>query len=131
MIEVPASHAPTLRTVLREATNPTLTALCGQLRTQAKMVFQREGELEFDDDAPVSPAKGNTGRGAYVQAWCWIDKLGEHVCTACRGQWFAFELTPLPAVLAVQTSEEQQSGRCPACGEPCTATAPVGAGVSR
>jgi predicted component of type VI protein secretion system len=131
VVEVPAPADRTLRMVLHEATNPTLTALCAQLRARAKTVFEREGELEFDEDAPVSLAKENYGRGAYIQAWCWVDKLGEHVCTACRGQWFTFELIPLPTVLAVQTSEEQQSGRCPACGEPCTATEPISASATR
>lgn len=38
-------------------------------RTRAKLLYETEGELEFDEDAVVSRVDGN---GAYVMGWQWI-----------------------------------------------------------
>ena len=38
----------------------------------AKKIWHREGEIEIDDKAKVSRAKGNPDSGAYVQAWVWV-----------------------------------------------------------
>src|SRR5688572_11282438 len=40
-----------------------------QLRAAAVRVFQRDGEIEIDDDAIVSRGEDP---GAYVQAWVWV-----------------------------------------------------------
>ena len=42
-------------------------------REQARKRFQDEGYFEIDDSAPISQAEGNPDRGAYVQAWVWIE----------------------------------------------------------
>lgn len=42
-----------------------------QYRAAAKL-HQRDGELEIDDNAPLSKAKGNPDGGCYVQAWIWV-----------------------------------------------------------
>lgn len=114
----PAAAAAALSQAVHTATDPSRTSLCAKLRAQAKASYEKEGELEFDDDAPVSLAEENEGRGAYVQAWCWIDKRGEYICTVCQNQWFAFELRHRSASPAPQNPEERQSSRCPACGGP-------------
>ena len=36
----------------------------------AKERFEKDGELEFDDEPKMSESDDN---GAYVQAWVWID----------------------------------------------------------
>jgi hypothetical protein len=41
-------------------------------RTQAVKCYHDEGFIEIDEYAPVSQADGNSGNGAYVQAWVWI-----------------------------------------------------------
>lgn len=35
--------------------------------------YHRDGEIEIDEGATVSRAPGNPNRGAYVQAWVWVD----------------------------------------------------------
>ena len=39
---------------------------------QARNDYEREGEIEIDDNAKISRAKGNPECGAYVQAWVWV-----------------------------------------------------------
>jgi hypothetical protein len=39
----------------------------------ARAQFHDEGTIEIDEDAPVSRAADNCDRGAYVQAWVWVD----------------------------------------------------------
>lgn len=47
----------------------------GRYIEAAKAEYEREGEIEFDDDATVSRSADN---GAYVQAWVWVrDKEAE------------------------------------------------------
>lgn len=41
-------------------------------RGQAIAYYQEEGELEIDEDSPVSRSDENLDGGAYVQAWLWI-----------------------------------------------------------
>ena len=42
-------------------------------RTQARAVYQDEGRVEIDDNAPVSRNKERKfDHGAYVQAWVWV-----------------------------------------------------------
>jgi len=41
-------------------------------RARAKLQFQEDGLVEIDDDAPVSWAPDGD-KGAYVQAWVWVD----------------------------------------------------------
>lgn len=36
----------------------------------ARAIFEREGEIEIDDNAKISRARGENG--AYVQAWVWV-----------------------------------------------------------
>lgn len=43
-----------------------------ECREMAKIKYEKEGEIEIDDKAPVSRAKGNPDKGAYVQAWVWV-----------------------------------------------------------
>lgn len=43
-------------------------------RALAKHLHHAEGELEIDDNAKVSCA--DPKRGAYVQAWVWVDAPG-------------------------------------------------------
>jgi hypothetical protein len=43
-------------------------------RKQAKELRHKEGDLEIDDDAPVSA--WDPGNGAYVQAWVWVSAAG-------------------------------------------------------
>lgn len=43
-------------------------------RQLAKQTYAEDGILEIDDDAPVSVSEDRQGvRGAYVQAWVWVD----------------------------------------------------------
>ncbi len=42
-------------------------------RAEAKKKYHDEGFLEIDCEAPVSRATGSPTRGAYVQAWVWVD----------------------------------------------------------
>lgn len=41
-------------------------------RAAAKRMHHSDGECEIDEGAPVSRAKGNPDKGAYVQAWVWV-----------------------------------------------------------
>ena len=41
---------------------------------------QRDGEIEIDDNAPVSISEDG---GAYVQAWLWIPAEDAGVCIEC------------------------------------------------
>jgi hypothetical protein len=38
----------------------------------AQRIYNQDGEIEIDDNAPISRAKGNPEKGAYVQAWVWV-----------------------------------------------------------
>ena len=40
----------------------------------ARKSHEKAGELEFEDDAKAAQAEG--ARGAYVQAWVWVDFAG-------------------------------------------------------
>jgi hypothetical protein len=42
-------------------------------RREARRVWHREGVIEIDETAPISRAAGNPDKGAYVQAWVWVD----------------------------------------------------------
>lgn len=53
-----------------------------QIRELARSQYEREGEIEIDDDAEVSfahdhergePCHNADPDGAYVQAWLWVD----------------------------------------------------------
>lgn len=44
-----------------------------QFRLAARRKHEEEGVLEFDDEPVISKWEGETGYGAYVQAWVWID----------------------------------------------------------
>jgi hypothetical protein len=69
-ISVKPEAAEALRQLLTEQTDPAIQARYAQYRQRAKARFEREGELEIDDDAPVSQREE---QGAYVQCWVWID----------------------------------------------------------
>jgi hypothetical protein len=43
-----------------------------QFRAAARREYQRDGEIEVDDNAQVSRTRGNPDHGAYVQAWVWV-----------------------------------------------------------
>ena len=46
-----------------------------QYVTAAKVLYEKEGELEFDTKPGtklVSKAPGNSDKGAYVQCWRWV-----------------------------------------------------------
>ena len=38
----------------------------------ARNEYQKEGEIEIDDNARISRAEGNPHEGAFVQAWVWV-----------------------------------------------------------
>jgi len=44
-----------------------------QMIAAARHNYHRDGEIEIDECAIVSRAAGNANRGAYVQAWVWVD----------------------------------------------------------
>ncbi len=54
-----------------------------EYRQQAKALFQRDGEIEIDEEAAVSDALPGSprhdlgDRGAYVAAWVWVPELEE------------------------------------------------------
>jgi len=58
-------------------------------RTQARTLYQDEGRVEIDDDAPVSRNKERgIDHGAYVQAWvCVPDPESREELSADRGSW--------------------------------------------
>ena len=39
----------------------------------AQRFIAQEGVIEIEDDAKVSRAKNNPAKGAFVQAWVWVD----------------------------------------------------------
>lgn len=43
-------------------------------RAAAKYAFHNEGTLEIDDNARVSRPSKESGNGAYVAAWVWVDE---------------------------------------------------------
>lgn len=43
-----------------------------QMRLAAQRVYEHEGDIEIDDNAPISRDRHNEEKGAYVQAWVWI-----------------------------------------------------------
>lgn len=42
------------------------------MRNAARAVYEVEGSVEIDEDAPISRDADNTDKGAYVQAWVWV-----------------------------------------------------------
>jgi hypothetical protein len=48
-------------------------------RTRAVEIWATDGHIELDDDARVSLSRKDDGtvRGAYVQAWVWVDARSE------------------------------------------------------
>lgn len=46
-----------------------------EARVIARQNYEKDGEIEFDDDAKVSVSRNDEGnvRGAYVQAWVWVE----------------------------------------------------------
>jgi hypothetical protein len=56
---------------------------------RARATEQKEGEVEFDDDAKVSMNETlDTDHGAYVQGWVWVpdpEEYEDHECDeACE-----------------------------------------------
>lgn len=49
-----------------------------QYRLAAQHLYAEEGTLEFDDEPVISKWEGETGYGAYVQAWVWVDLDDAH-----------------------------------------------------
>lgn len=43
-----------------------------QMIAAARNEYQKEGEIEVDNNAKISRATGNPDNGAFVQAWVWI-----------------------------------------------------------
>ena len=66
-----------LTEIIRQTAEPSTHQLQAIFRAQARTLFHDEGVLEIDDDAPVSISPEERGRGAYVQAWAWVDKRAE------------------------------------------------------
>ena len=48
--------------------HPTRKAMIAAARNE----YQKEGEIEIDDNARISRAEGNPDEGAFVQAWVWV-----------------------------------------------------------
>jgi hypothetical protein len=69
-ISVKPEAADALRRLVTEQTHPAIQARSDRYRQRARIRFEREGELEIDDAAPVSQGEE---QGAYVQCWVWID----------------------------------------------------------
>ena len=71
------------------------SAVAQRYRDAADEIHGRDGEIEIDEDAVVSPGDDP---GAYVQAWVWVSNSaaglcacgnprpeGEEVCATCGG----------------------------------------------
>lgn len=43
-----------------------------QYRAVARAQYHCDGEIEIDENAPLSQADGNPDGGCYVQAWVWV-----------------------------------------------------------
>lgn len=57
-----------------------------RFREIAKDEWQQDGEIEIDDNAVVSiPEEDEELRGAYVQAWIWIERP-DSLCYQCQGE---------------------------------------------
>ena len=39
---------------------------------RARTLYEREGEIEIDDDARVSETEGHPDGGFYISAWVWV-----------------------------------------------------------
>ena len=50
-----------------------MTHTDAQYLARAQEEYQKDGEVEFDDNAMVSQAIGPGNDGAYVQAWVWVE----------------------------------------------------------
>jgi len=44
-----------------------------QMITAAKRKYHDEGTIEIDDNAKISRSDDNESKGAYVQAWVWVE----------------------------------------------------------
>lgn len=109
-----------LTEIIRQTADPSTHQLQAIFRAQARTLFHGEGVLEIDEDAPVSISPEERGRGAYVQAWAWVDKRADYLCGRCHAEWFAFELRHTPSAHhAGPTPTPSPAGYCPACGTPC------------
>jgi hypothetical protein len=53
------------------------------IRRYTKAKFNKDGELEIDDDAVVSEGEDN---GAYVQGWVWVSFAGTDLCKGNDGK---------------------------------------------
>jgi hypothetical protein len=120
IVYVTPQAADRLAAIIRQTAEPSMRQLEAIFRAQARTLFHDEGVLEIDDDAPVSISPEGRGRGAYVQAWAWVDKRAEYLCSTCHAEWFAFELLHTPSAhQAGATPTPSPAGDCPACGAPC------------
>jgi hypothetical protein len=55
-----------------------------RILAEARRLHAVEGELEIDEGARISRAKGNPDGGAYVQAWVWVpDAPGDASSSPC------------------------------------------------
>ena len=50
-----------------------MTYTDAQFLARAQEEYQKDGEVEFDDDAEVSQSRIPGNEGAYVQAWVWVE----------------------------------------------------------
>lgn len=59
----------------QDAPAPIEPAIQKRARAQAKRTYEKEGSIEFDDDATVSVSLDHDGnvQGAYVAAWVWVE----------------------------------------------------------
>lgn len=62
-----------LRNVIKKLENPKKSKRDIEIVELARDTIEKEGEIEFDDDAKVSEDDDN---GAYVQAWVWVSFSG-------------------------------------------------------
>ncbi len=112
LLYVRPETAERLTTIISNTISPSTQQLEAHFRSEAKRRLHDEGTLEIEDDAPVSISpEAHRGRGAYVQAWVWIDKHADYICERCDAQWFPFEFSNQP-----RPSENIHPVSCPNCG---------------
>ena len=109
-----------LAEIISQSTDRSAHALDVHFRSEAKRRYHDEGTLEIDDEAPVSVSQDTRGRGAYVQAWVWVDKNADYICDSCQAEWFPSELLPAPSEPPPPPQNAQPTLLCcPTCGSPC------------
>jgi hypothetical protein len=126
LLYVRPETAERLTEIISDIMNPSTQQLESHFRSEAKRLLHDEGTLEIDDNAQVSISpEAQRGRGAYVQAWVWIDKHADYICERCDAQWFPFELLHTPSNQPRPPENIHPAPlSCPNCGSPCHPTRP-------